>query len=153
MSQSEKIEDATDDPCKEIDEMRAKARARRELQRSAQRKLDYEKILELEESLGSDLETVETQGRVVEGVPVVVAIRPPSKAEYKRFQSILRMEPEKSPKRGDAIDQLAKACIVYPEKDSDALAALLEAFPGTLNSVVPVAMRLAELASTAEKKG
>lgn len=152
MSQSEKIEDAID-VCAEIDERRAKARAAREAARSAQRKNDLEKIVELEESLGFDLETVETQGRVVEGVPVVVAVRPPSKAEYKRFQAIFRVEPEKSPKRGDAIDQLAKACIVYPEKDSAAFAALLEHFPGTLSSVVPVATRLAELSSTAEKKG
>lgn len=154
MSESEKIEESNYvDPSAAFDDLREKAKAKRARERASQRAKDLSAIIDLENEMGIELKTLETQERYVEGVPVVVGVRPPTKMEYRRFQSEVRAAKENATKRGEASDLLAKACVVYPPKDSDAFKALTEAFPGTLNSVVLVATKLAELQSEDEKKG
>ena len=160
MSESENTEESkteqaelADDPASAVEARRAATKKKREQKRLAQRLIDMQAIAELEEESGLEVKTLEPQGRYVEGAPAVVAVRPPSKAEYNRYTSQLRSSKESSTKRGDAMDLLAKTCIVYPAKESDALKALFEHFPGTLNSVVMVVTKLAELESEDEKKG
>jgi hypothetical protein len=146
-------DDKTLDAVDAAEARRAKRRAENEASARAQKAIDLQKIEDIELESGVELSLLEANKRFVPGVPVVVGVRPPSSAEYKRFTSAIRLAKDNAVKRGDAQDQFARACIVYPEVGSDMYKALNEHFPGTLNSVVVVASKLAELATEDEKKG
>lgn len=136
----------------EIEKKRADRRKAEDEARDAQAAKDLEAIDALETEHGT-LRTMTANG-FKSGVPVKVAYRPPSAAEYKRYCDMVG----KAQQKNDAIDRrkaqevLAASCLLYPAADSDARKAMLEAFPGVLISLAIEVAKAAELRNEDEGK-
>lgn len=138
----------------ELEKRRAERRAKFDGERAKQEAADLEAIDKLEEAGGAPLSTMTANG-FKPGVPVRIAFRAPNGIEYKRYcDQVARAQAKNDPAaRIKAQELLAAVCLVYPETDSDARGALMEAFPGTLISLAIEAAKIAELSSEEEGKG
>lgn len=119
-----------------------------------------------EEQFATDLEAIEAieskrgiriyyskQVRTfVPGLPVVVGVRAPDPAEYKRMFSMVNKSGGNGDAKVAALMTLAEACWVYPE-DGAARTALIEANAALLASVGNFANTLAEVELREEGKG
>src|SRR6185437_5702003 len=138
----------------EIERRRAERRAKHEQDRLAQEALDLEAIDALEASSGEPLHTMTANG-FKPGVSVKIAFRAPTALEYKRYADMIGRASQKNDpaERRRAAELLAAACWVYPAKDTEERAAMLEAFPGVLISLSIEAAKVAELRAEDEGKG
>lgn len=136
---------------------RRDARAEKE---TAQYEIDLQERIDLEDVHGQ-LTAVKVS-RFVEGQPTIALVRTPTAIEYKKFKDLVHRAvgmKNETAKKGEAIDQIARSCWVYPkqrEKDGESSAAqeeMLEAFPGLLTPIANVAIALAEGKSEDEGKG
>lgn len=139
-----------------IEEIEKKRAARRDAAGAASKEQelkDLEAIDALEEKSGEPLHTMSTR-RFAPGAAVKIAFRAPTSLEYKRYKDqVNRALSASNPKaRVDAQEQLAACVLEYPAKDSEALKATLEAFPGLLISLAIEAAKVAELAAEEEGK-
>lgn len=154
MNESENIED-TNESGDEVDRLEA-ARAQRRRDRKArariQRATDLKAIAVIEDESGVEAKILEPHNRYEEGVPVAVAVRCPTRTEYRRYNAIVRQAKGNAEKIGDAQEQMARACILYPVVKSPAYEALVDKFPGSLNSIAIEVTKLAELEAEEEKK-
>jgi hypothetical protein len=136
----------------EIEKRRADRRATHDTARAAQEAIDLEAIDKLEAEDGTPLHTM-TSNSFKPGVPVRIAFRPPSAAEYKRYLDTVGTAQTRNDSKGKraALEVLAATCLVYPA--ADARAVLFDAFPGTLVSLAIEAAKVAELRAEDEKNG
>ncbi len=137
----------------DIEKRRAERKAASAKDRAEQEERDLEAIDALEAANGEDLTTMTVAG-FAKGLPVRVALRPPSAAYYKRFSDLVRRAGNDQTKRGQAQEQLGECCWAYPTPENkDTRDAMKDAFPGTLISLAIEAAKLAELRSEEEGKG
>jgi hypothetical protein len=137
-----------------IEESRAARKAAREEAKAAQRVRDLEAIDALEQEHGDDSIKTLAAPRFVEGLPSLVAVRPPTASEYKRFQDQILRAKENLSERSKAVNLLAESCWAYPSKDEkDLRGRIAEAFPGILSSLGIAATKLAEMEIQEEGKG
>ena len=134
----------------EIEERRAKRKAKAQEARAEQEAIDLEAIDKIEVEKGLDLKTLRLNITGT-GLPVLVAIKAPDETYYKRFKQRVRRADGNAEKRGDAQEELAASCWVYPD-DEQVRKSVTSAAPGTLMSIFVEAIKLAELASEAEGK-
>lgn len=139
---------------KELEQRRAERRAKHDSARDAQLCADLESIDALEAASGAPLRTM-MANEFTAGVPVKIAFRSPSPAEYKRYCDMVgRAQQDGDPlERRKAQELLAASCIVYPAPETKELEALFKAAPGTLISVAIECAKAAELRAEAEGKG
>ncbi|UZX16560.1 hypothetical protein KQ693_05890 [Thermus sp. PS18] len=78
----------------------------------------------------------------VEAAGVGLVVRPPRRAEYRRFRA-MTLDPER---RGDATERLVRDCVVWPSPEE--LDRILETRPALADAV---ASRLLELAGAVEE--
>lgn len=130
-------------------------RAALEEQRKAQLLEDLDAIENLEVELGpANIETLETV--YTTGIPALVAVRNPKKAEIDRYQDSIK--PETKGQKivvGDiakAQAQLGGACLVYPPRDSELHKQLLELRPAIKVQAGQAALAIAEARREAEGK-
>jgi hypothetical protein len=126
----------------EIEKRRADRRASHDSGRAAQEAVDLAAIDALEAEDGTPLRTMTANG-YKPGVPVRIAFRAPSAAEYKRYLDTIGAAQSNAKSKRGALEVLASTCLVYPA--ADARAALFDAFPGTLVSLAIEAAKAAEL--------
>jgi len=113
---------------------------------------DLEAIEALEEKLGVRVHYSRQVRTFVPGLPVVVGVRAPDPAEYKRLFSSINRSGGNGDAKVAALLMLANACWVYPE-DKAARDALTEANAALLASVGNFANTLAEVELKEEKNG
>lgn len=131
----------------EIQERRAARKAALKEKEDAQLVIDLEAIDALEQDLGDgNVETV--RARYVEGLPVLVAVKTPSKTRLKVYKDRLR---EAKPNPTKAAEEIGLACLVYPDKET--FASLDEARPGMSTEVGLAALKLATSREAAEGEG
>lgn len=83
----------------------------------------------------------------VRGHGIEVFIRPPARAEYRRFRTAAFDER----KRADSGETLVRSVIVYP--DATALDAMLEKFPGLVETFLERVLELAGAGAKVEQEG
>ncbi len=83
---------------------------------------------------------------LVEAGDVGVIVRPPTRAEYRRFRALAMDEK----KRADAVERLARDCVLWP--DADGLDELLERRPALTEVVGGELLKLAGFAEEVEIK-
>jgi len=104
---------------------------------------DLEAIEALEEKLGERVRYSAQVKQYVPGLPVVVGVRAPATAEYKRLVSMVNKSKDADAKVM-AVNTLAQSCWVYPEK-KETRDAMIEANAGLLSSVGNFAYSLGEV--------
>jgi hypothetical protein len=133
-----------------------KRRADRELDtakaRAAQEAIDLEAIEKLELAGGYMMNVENQVTQHVPGHPVIIGIRPPTEAEYKRFFSQVHRANGNGDAKAAATVMLAQSCWAYPE-DPASRAALIAQNAALLASVSAVANKLAELKQDEAGKG
>lgn len=145
------------DPRKRIEELME----RRDSRRAALAEKEAEQLvvdLEALEKLESELD-VRVRAVVVSyqsGFPTRAFVRTPGPSEYKRYkdtvQRAVSSKNDSGTGVGKALDQLARACWIYPTEQVDR-DAMLAAFPGILGSIATVATELGEGKAEEEGKG
>jgi hypothetical protein len=119
----------------------------------AQREIDREAIdaIEVEEDLLLDA-SLEVRN-FVPGCPVLIGIRTPDEAMWKRFtQSVNRANDKGSADaKVAACEQLGRACLLYPS-DAKVRSALLASNPSLITDVATRAAKLVALHEEAEGK-
>lgn len=137
------------DPIEAIEAKRAARKERLEAERKAQYAKDLEAVDALEEQLGdSNVAMIELP--YTPGMPALAAVRCPTSHELKRYQDMIRPRnvDGKLGNATEAMNQLGRSCLVFPE--GDALAALLEARPGLPTQAGTEALGLAKGRAEAE---
>jgi len=137
----------------QIEERRAKRAKAIEEARETQYTADLVAIEALE--IASDppitIDVSHTVRQYVPGCPVIVGMRPPTEAEYKRFFSQINRANGNGDAKVAAQVQLAQACWVYPA-DHEQRKAMLSANAGMLASIGNAVNKQAELQEAAEGK-
>jgi hypothetical protein len=119
--------------------------------REEQLAADVEAIEALEEKLGIRIHASKQVRQFVVGLPVVVGVRAPDAAEYKRMFSGVNRSNGNGDAKVAAHTMLANACWVYPQ-DAATRDAMLAANGGLLASVGNFANKLAEVELEEEGK-
>jgi hypothetical protein len=132
-------------------ERRAKREATLEEARDAQEAVDLEAIEALELEHGYTLNVEFQVQQFVPGFPTIVAIRPPSEAEYKRYFAQVNKANGSGDAKVAAHVMLAQVSWVYPA-EPEARRAMLAANGGMLASIGNHASKLAELRKSEEGK-
>lgn len=125
-------------------ERRAKAADAEKAARLEQFATDLEAIEALEMKLGLHLRYSSQVRQYVPGQPVVVGVRAPAPAEYKRLMSLMNRKDASGDAKVAALIQIAQECWVYPE-DKASRDAMTEANAGLLASVGGFVNSLAEV--------
>lgn len=135
-----------------IERKRAEQRAAATAGAEDQEATDLEAIVELEAQHGFNNVAVLELPYLGEGLPVRVAVRAPTAAEFKRYRA--KCVPMKDGRNNEipgdpfaAAEQLAATCFVYPARD--VLDTLCAARPGLL---VQLGVQAAKLASAEEER-
>lgn len=113
---------------------------------------DLEAIEALEEKLGVRVHYSAQVRTFVPGLPVVVGVRAPDPAEYKRLFSSINRAQGNGDAKVAALLMLGNACWVYPEEKA-ARDAMVEANAALVASVGNFANTLAEVELKEEKNG
>lgn len=122
-------------------------------QEDAQRAIDLDAIMALEDTLGDSNVAVLEVG-FTPGLPVMVAAKSPGSAVVKRYQD--RVKPRRDGKPVDltaAVVEVGESCLAYPDKDHPDRARLLEERPAMLVAVGQAALQLATARAEDEGKG
>lgn len=120
-------------------------RAEREL-------IDYEVIAGIEDEKGIEVNTSLTVRNVVADAPVVLGVRAPTPAEYKRLVQTLHRPGITAEQKVAAAEQLARSCWVYPA-DPAVREQICAANSATMTQIGSLAQQLAELRAADEGKG
>ena len=120
-------------------------------EREEQYATDREAIDALSEKLGVKVHYSKQVRQFVRGVPVIVGVRAPDAAEYKRLFSKMNRTNSNGDAKVAAHTELAQSCWVYPA-DGPTREAMLEANSGLLASVGNFANKLAEVEISEEGK-
>lgn len=125
--------------------------------REAQAAKDREAILEIESERDCELDVSLSVQHFVPGHPVILGVRPPTEAEYKRFFQKFNRANASPDARSAAFEELAQTCWAYPsgqtEEGRASRKALLAANPAILAQVGAIANKLAEARQEDEGKG
>lgn len=113
---------------------------------------DIEAIEVLEHELGARIHYSKQVRNFTPGLPVVVGVRAPEPAEYKRMFSGVNKNGASGDAKVQALLQLAGVCWVYPA-EKEKREAMVEANAGLLASVGNFANTLAEVELREEGKG
>ena len=142
----------------------AAAQARRDAQRAAEAEAHAEQLANDLEAL-ADLEAEHGYDRVLRvdlrgwkpgpGAATMVVARIPTKRDdiFKRFESMAARAKSGTDDGLKALHQLAEACIVYPARKSDELAATMDLAPGILSNRGLQLVQHVQGAAAEEKKG
>lgn len=131
----------------EANERRAKKSAAEAAAREEQHASDLEAIEAVEERLGQKVHVSQQVKNFVKGLPVVVGVRAPDMAEYKRLYTLVGRSGSNADARGAALMQLGQVCWVYPEEKAtkdlmiESNAALLASIGVFANSLAEVELR------------
>lgn len=136
----------------ELEKRRADREAKVQANREEQEVSDREAIDALEEEKGITIHVSQPTRNFAPGVPVVVGVRAPSDAEYKRYFTQVNRSQGHADAKLAAHKMLAEVCWVYPT-DPKVRAAMIETNAGLLASVGNFATKLAEVAMEEEGKG
>lgn len=142
-------------PAQRIEAIEKKKQAREAAEAAAredQYATDREAISDLEEKLGINIHFSKQVRQFVAGMPVVVGVRAPSEAEYKRLFSQINRSNGNGDAKVAALTMLAQVCWVYPE-DAATRKSMVESNSGLLVSVGNFANKLAEVEIEEEGKG
>lgn len=161
MANTNDTQAAADAPAEDaLQRVEAKREARKAKARKAYEArlaVDLEAIDAIEEQLGdNNVAVVRLSGLLSEDLPAAVACRCPKPAELKRFrESILPSKDsrnrETTPDKIGATEQLARACLVYPDKE--VFARMCEARSGIAVQLGGQAVALAVGIEESEGKG
>lgn len=134
------------------EERRAKRRAASDTAKAAQYAIDVVALDKLEEQYGEGALKVLHVPTFAPGLPTMVVVKSPGGSPaYKRFVDSVREAKGHQAAIAAASEQLARACIVYPD---DAVRALmLVAFPNLLIDASNAATSMVQLQTESEKKG
>ncbi len=140
-----------------IQEVTARRAAKEDAELAARREQfanDLEAIEELEKSKGIRIRYSKQVRTFVPGLPVVVGVRAPDVAEYKRLVSKVNRANGNGDAKVAALIELANACWAYPDPTDDKAKrdAMVEANAGLLASVGNFANTLAEVELKEEGK-
>lgn len=119
--------------------------------RAEQHATDLEAIEALEDKLGQKIYPSKQLTQFKAGLPIVVGIRVPTNAEYKRQVSKLNRANGNGDAKVAAQNEMANACWAYPE-DPTTRNEMLEANTGLIASIGVYANKLAEAEFTEEGK-
>lgn len=130
-------------PLEVAEAKRAARKAAVEERHKAQRAIDLEAVMVLEDDLGdSNVAVLEVPFTL--GLPCLVAAKTPSAAVVKRYQDRVRGKRDGSPPDFTvATIEVGESCLVYPAKDSPEREALLKSRPALLVAVGKAALDLA----------
>jgi hypothetical protein len=139
----------------ELEAIEARRAARRQATEDAkalQYVVDMKALDALEEKHGEGAVKPLHVPHFAPGLPTMVIVKSPAGSpSYKRFCDLVREAKGHQGAIAAAAEQLARACIVYPE--AAVLVAMVEAFPNTLADAANVAAGFVQLKTEAEKKG
>lgn len=133
----------------EIEELRATRKAAVEKQREAQLVIDLTEVNKLEEEHGDGNVVIVNLAKFTPGLPSLLALKPPSPPQLKRYQDMCS---GKGQKKGDplaAAHLVADTCLLYPDKDI--YEKILEESPG-IKAIAGVAA-VTRSAGSAEEEG
>jgi hypothetical protein len=134
-----------------IEKKRAEKAAKAAEARDEQKATDLEQITAYQDS-NPRVVTALLETPHFEGLPVVVAVRCPSKIELKRYRDTVRNSPEGKPVQNlEAAEALAGLTVVYPEDET--FEKMNELLPGLKGQAGMLSAKLAIAAQTAEGKG
>lgn len=119
--------------------------------RAEQHANDLEAIEALEAELGHKINPSKQVQQFKAGLPVIVGVRSPSAAEYKRMFAKVNSAGQNANAKVAAHTELARSCWVYP-KDEAQREAMIEANSGLLASIGNFANKLAEVELAEEGK-
>lgn len=130
-----------------VEERRAARKAKVEADRAAMYARDLEAVDAIEVELGDvNVATLEVSG----GPVALVAVRCPTAAEVKRFQS--RMKGDK-PDAAAAVEEIGRSCAAYPARGTDQLESLIGMRPGLLVLMGAEALKLSGVKAAAAGNG
>ena len=144
-------DDAKPTTLEAIEARRAARREKTAAAKAVQYVLDMEQLDKLEEKHGDGAVKALHAPSHTAGLPTMVIVKSPAASAYKRFQDLVREAKGHQGAIAAAAEQLARACIVYP--DAAQLAAMVEAYPNTMADAANAAAAFVQLQTEAEKKG
>jgi hypothetical protein len=134
-----------------IEEIEVRRAARKEGIAKARRE-QYEKDIvevdKLEVEFGDDRVSVLETSSFVQGLPTVVVVKTPAEDYFKRYRHKARKARKQNGTvdtlaMGDAADELAECCIVYPA-DKETYARMKTEWPSIHDNAIAEAVRLGE---------
>lgn len=139
-------------PADLAEERREARRAASAKAKAAQYALDVVALDKLEEQHGEGAIKVLHVPTFVPGLPTIVVVKSPAGSPaYKRFVDTVRAAKGHQDAIAAASEQLARACIVYPEEGLRVQ--MVAAFPNMLTDASNAASGLVQLQTESEKKG
>jgi hypothetical protein len=112
MSEDEKHDDVAT-----IEARRAERKAGIAKARAEQYGRDVVQVDRLEQELGDDRVAVLKTPSFVAGLPTVIVVKTPTKAQFARFRSQVQKSKSNSEAIGAAQQLLGDSCVIYPERE------------------------------------
>lgn len=139
----------------EVEARRAEKLKAAEEARAEQRILDLEECERIAEGLGPNVPTAMVDVVHSPGLPTLVMVRCPDRAELARYRSGVKQRDGAVDAKSatDAAELLAAVTVLYPDRKGEVWKALCEARPGVAAGAGSAAIKLSVASAQAEGEG